>query len=668
MIQFNENIHIAAPRPIDKRYLSERIGVYGGQLPYSACTEVNATIPINERYTGLTVNIGGSDYWYKTDILNTCLIEKKYTTTIPQEDYMTGGTNIGFFSGFTGVQTLPIDNLGDNNYDGNYDSLYNYFYRGVDGIIHIGAPDDGVYRRGYYKSTYPEKSWIWNEFTGSSNIRGWILIDGNISEQIGTYQDGVTYYNGSTSFPYTGSSFTTGIPYNNGSFLTINTVIGSYTTGNTLTVGGPVYSHTEDNLGVFRTLKSLTPVYLDVTYDEAFVYLSGTTAILNAENIGIGSEIFVQKTGSSLQFRTFKGSGDTTVSQVGDNVIIYSSSDGSAEAITGATTIGSGTTILTTTADRTLRLKGFIGSGSTTISTVDNNLIFYTSTSNECYNCASPAAVTVGGVSAGTALTGKTAFQLFEEILVPELCGTITAPSTSTVLGSFGLYEIGCNVAQTITGNFDRGCICPQYCSVSDKRSGLPNGYCFTGPSMPSGLQSCTALSAVQSIPSYSVTAGTQSWSVQTYYNAGSPALSSKGTEYCTALVAGSTSFCSGSIVGVYPLFGTTSNIELLTKQSLVDMTTGNNIEMQLVGETGTTKQKFEIPCAWINARPLAGVCTRNTIGNSWEYEGGTALTSLTYWTPSPSTENIKGIPIGYCMFTYNNTERRDSVCIILVF
>ena len=54
-IQYQENIKIAAPAPLDKRYLSNRTSS-GAQVPYSACTEVNSTIISSERYTGLTVN------------------------------------------------------------------------------------------------------------------------------------------------------------------------------------------------------------------------------------------------------------------------------------------------------------------------------------------------------------------------------------------------------------------------------------------------------------------------------------------------------------------------------------------------------------------------------------------------------------------------------------
>ena len=60
-IQYNENIKIAAPNPLDWRYLSNRT-LNGSQLPYSGITEVNNKIIPSERYTGLTVlyvNING---------------------------------------------------------------------------------------------------------------------------------------------------------------------------------------------------------------------------------------------------------------------------------------------------------------------------------------------------------------------------------------------------------------------------------------------------------------------------------------------------------------------------------------------------------------------------------------------------------------------------------
>lgn len=90
-IQYNENIHIAAPNPLDRRYLSLRT-LAGSQLPYSAVTEVNNIIPITERYSGLTVNINGEDYWYKSGVNDNNLIIKS--------------ADFSSFSGYTGY-TAP---------------------------------------------------------------------------------------------------------------------------------------------------------------------------------------------------------------------------------------------------------------------------------------------------------------------------------------------------------------------------------------------------------------------------------------------------------------------------------------------------------------------------------------------------------------------------------
>ncbi len=97
MAQFNANIKLVAPNPLDDRYLSTRTCA-GAQLPYSACTEVNTTIASIYRYTGLTVNIGGIEYWYKNGIGDGDLIEKLFTG---------GGTITGATNG------LSIDGTND---------------------------------------------------------------------------------------------------------------------------------------------------------------------------------------------------------------------------------------------------------------------------------------------------------------------------------------------------------------------------------------------------------------------------------------------------------------------------------------------------------------------------------------------------------------------------
>jgi hypothetical protein len=621
MAQFNENITLAAPNPLDKRYLSNRT-LCGSQLPYSADTEVYSTISSAVRYTGLTVLIstGGTnvEYWFKEGVANSDLIEKKYDTVIPSGDFITGATNLGYFSGFTGIQILPIYDFPDANYNGNYCSLYNYYYRGSsDGNIHTGMPNDGISKRGYVKSTVPVKSWVWNEYTGDfvSQV-GWILVDGNIANQLGTYPVVMPYYPPST--PYTASTWTTWC--SNGSCVSISTPVGSLTTGTTLTIGGRPFAYPKDNILYFRTVVSDTPNLIAVTDDESFIHLSGTTAILHGANEGTGEDIFLGQTGTTLYFKRIRGAGSTVVSTSGNTIIVYSSGG------TGGT--GGGT-----------------------------------------YNLSSPAAITVGGISGGTILTGKTSFQLFEELLVPELFGSITAPSISIILSDSGLYEINCTLSQTVIGTFDRGSINPQYCSVSPYRSGAPNAYCFVGTGMPSGFQACTLLSATQTNPSYTVSAGTQTWGVCARYDAGNDAKGSKGTTYCVALISGSTSVASSSIIGTYPLFATCTDITLPLEKilPLYNMAIANNIYICVATETGGNKQKFEIPCAWLTSRPLVGICQWNTVSSQWEYPGGSAACSLNLWCKCAVSETVQTLSVGYCQYSHCCSDR-NSVCIRLVF
>jgi len=296
-IIINDNLKINAGKPVEYRYLSATNAVY------ASTGATNTAIPITLRYVGLTVNINNVEYWYKNGVADSNLIEKKYDNLLPSSDYVTGATNNGYFSGKTGQQILPIDHLTNNTFDGNYVSLYNNYYRGTDGKIHVGVPSDGIFKRGYVKTTGLPKSWIWNDYTGGSDLVGWILIDGNISQQLGTFQYSSTplYYNGSTTYPYNQTGWTTNTSYNNSSNLTINSVIGSLNTGNTLTIGGRPFATKNNNVLNFRTVISETPATIVVRDDESFIYLSGTSRSINNINISGGTDIIVSAiTGNNI--------------------------------------------------------------------------------------------------------------------------------------------------------------------------------------------------------------------------------------------------------------------------------------------------------------------------------------------------------------------------------
>lgn len=173
------------------------------------------------------------------------------------------------------------------------------------------------------------------------------------------------------------------------------------------------------------------------------------------------------------------------------------------------------------------------------------------------YNLQSPAAICVGGICAGTILVGKTAFQLFEELLVPELFQTsVGTPTTTVELSNTGTYEIGCSLSQTVTPTYSQGAITPLYCSSSPYcRGGAANAYSYKGPSLSEGFSGCTSCV----INPYIVTVGSNTWCVCTRYDEGACIRGSKNTvnsTYPTVCPLNSvTAVGSVAITGIYPYY-----------------------------------------------------------------------------------------------------------------
>lgn len=322
--QYNTSIRIASPNPSDERYLSLNYN-NGRQQPYTGVTHVNETIPYDERYIGLPVNINYVEYWYKNGVNDGDLIEKTYGDTIPTSDLITGATNLGFFSGFTGVQTLEID-TSISGYNGDYQSVYNYFYRDTNGIIRLGIPSDSIPKRGYVRETSPRRSWIWNDRVDGDELMGWILIDGDVREMLGNYFDITTtiYYDGVITFPYTNYDWDNP-PYSNGSAVSIFNVNGDLTSGDYITTSAPIYRDIINNELNFRTLKSKTES-INIDFDDYYIYLSATTK--NIDNIGAGIHVYSGETGNTHLFKSLIPSGNTQIveSQTGNEIIIHTTS------------------------------------------------------------------------------------------------------------------------------------------------------------------------------------------------------------------------------------------------------------------------------------------------------------------------------------------------------
>jgi hypothetical protein len=363
-IILNDNLKINAGKPTDSKYLN------ASNAAYSATTEVLSTITLAERHQGLTVLVesGSSniEYWFKEGITNGDLIEKKFASEQLVGDFITGATNLGYFSGTTGVQTINVTSGGGSSYNGDYDSIYNYYYRDSSGVIRIGNSAYGEpFRRAYYNSV-DDKSWVWDVQTS-----GWRFIVGDVRDLVGEtstlgYDYGPTYY--------TVDEWSAGF-YSSGSSASLN-VTGDLTTGDTITIGNPVYRDKSNQELHLRSIINDTPSVMNIDVDDYYIRFSGATSILDAENVGAGSEVFSQKTGTTLQFRTLVGSGETVVSTVGDEIIIYASVSGSTP-ITGGTNLGfsGATSVFAGVDNKDLEFRRITGSGNTTISLSGDTII-----------------------------------------------------------------------------------------------------------------------------------------------------------------------------------------------------------------------------------------------------------------------------------------------------
>jgi len=276
------------------------------------------------------------------------------------------------------------------------------------------------------------------------------------------------------------------------------------------------------------------------------------------------------------------------------------------------------------------------------------------------YTNPNPVMVTVGGIEAGETFfyDGKDFRETMNALFYPTMYPDLVDPSSSFSSNSSSLYEIGDSITINFTASFDRGSISING-SFQNYRSGLPNTYNYAGEGLPSTVSS-TVLDDYQNV-SITVSINYSHWRSSVSYDEGPQPLDSEGNDYGSPLPAGTTSEKIITIEGVYPLFGTTSDITVLTKQPLYSMISANNIEFSMVPETGGNKQTFEIPSDWLSSRPLSDIETYNTLSGKWESTG------ISQWDISDTTETIQGSSVNYKRYVFNGPDR-SSILIRLIF
>jgi hypothetical protein len=173
--------------------------------------------------------------------------------------------------------------------------------------------------------------------------------------------------------------------------------------------------------------------------------------------------------------------------------------------------------------------------------------------------CKSPAAITLGGINAGDTLSGCTLSYIIQQLLVPTLSPTLTAPSSIfSVLPLSNPYEVGTTLSVIGTTQFNKGSIYPQYTSASPDRSGGATSYNYVD--FDGIVCNCpvaiNVLTCSYSMPLYNVKEGVRCAYGSVSYAAGVQPKDSSGANYSTPLMTGTTSGSTFAIIwGIYPYF-----------------------------------------------------------------------------------------------------------------
>lgn len=173
------------------------------------------------------------------------------------------------------------------------------------------------------------------------------------------------------------------------------------------------------------------------------------------------------------------------------------------------------------------------------------------------YTGATPSNIEVGGLAAGSQLTGNTLSKLFERILIKTFTPTFVPPSNTFAFDPSqpSLQEVGVT-ASTIgfSAGFNQGQINLQG-SLENPRSGGANEFNYFGTGLPATQSTVNNVDS-QSISNYVILQGSNTWSSSVDYDAGPQPLDSNGDDFDDPLSAGTTNPPqSVNINGIYPYF-----------------------------------------------------------------------------------------------------------------
>jgi hypothetical protein len=167
----------------------------------------------------------------------------------------------------------------------------------------------------------------------------------------------------------------------------------------------------------------------------------------------------------------------------------------------------------------------------------------------------SPTTCTVGGLSGGSSIYGCTIENILQDILVPTVNPTLTAPSSIFNISLSNPYEVGCVVSVVGCTCLSVGSINPQYSSASSCRSNGAISHNYID--FNCGTFSCfgNTCTCTRSLPAYTVVAGIRTAYGSVSYCAGVQPKNSSGANYSTPLTSGTTTPVGIVICGLLPYF-----------------------------------------------------------------------------------------------------------------
>lgn len=253
----------------------------------------------------------------------------------------------------------------------------------------------------------------------------------------------------------------------------------------------------------------------------------------------------------------------------------------------------------------------------------------------------------VGGLSSGTDVSGKTAVEVLDTILFPELAPLWVEPTANWSKKSTyanKVYEIGSiapsatEVTEYVTGASAKATCGTYVANGGSLTNVVANGYVFGNKFTAVGQYSigytATFAAGTDVVKTNKGNSTRKTSNNATTNLADATENSSIGADY---KIKSMTKSDSVTIYSTYAIYAKTSSIGTMTKQSLSKDST---ITMSMPAETGTEKHAFSIPVSY----RLTGVKILNTLSGKYENYavGNFALVDETYELPDGSLAGYK--------------------------